>query len=93
MTAIGSVGDINAPNNMQYSHGNAMPSHGSTSHMALPINSVDSSVPTSASVATWRRQRLSACRSMCSAPANSKNDNMPCISTSEKSMARRNDSS
>ena len=30
---------------------------------------------------------------MCSAPANSRNDSMPCISTSEKSMARRNDSS
>ena len=93
MTAIGSVGEISAPNSMQYRNGNAMPSKGSTSHTAVPINSVDSNVPTSASAPTCRRQRLSSFRSMCSAPANSRNDSMPCISTSEKSIERRNDSS
>ena len=93
ITAMGSVGEISAPKTRQYPSGSGSAISVSAYQSPKPTSSVDSSVPTSASPATAHRCALSSPRLTCRAPANSSNESMPCISTSEKSMERSSESS
>jgi hypothetical protein len=63
ITAIGSVGEISAPNSRQWTRGSGSPASGSASHMPKPTISVDTTVPSTASNATGQRYEASARRS------------------------------
>ena len=55
ITAIGSVGEISAPNSRQYMNGNCRPTIGKAIHIPYPTASVDISVPRIAKVPTCQR--------------------------------------
>jgi hypothetical protein len=88
ITAIGSVGEIKAPNSRQWISGRLRPNRGRAAHSPKPTASVDNVVANTASAATDQRWTFNCSRSTCSAPANSSIDSMPCIRTLEKSMER-----
>ncbi len=89
-TAIGSVGEISAPNSRQSIKGSGRPSQGSTAQSNPPTAKVETAVPAKASSPTCRPRRRSRATSTCSAPANSSTGSMPCIRTAEKSMDATN---
>ena len=86
-TAIGSVGEISAPNTRHQINGIGMPMRLNTSQAPNPTRAVDISTPTLASAPTTHWCSRSRARSTCSAPANSRKLSMPCNSASSKSMA------
>ncbi len=55
ITAIGSVGEIRAPNSRQYMSGSWRPASGNTNQIANATTSVDANVPSTASAATGKR--------------------------------------
>lgn len=88
ITAIGSVGEIRAPNTRHHGSDSGNPTSGASHHIAIATSTVDSSVPPSASNATGPACLRSRPTSTCNAPANSSIESMPSISSLEKSMER-----
>ena len=88
ITAIGSVGEMRAPNSRQGSSARGSPINGNTPQRAKPTTSVEARVPKTERRPTCQRYSRSSLRSTWSAPANSSSDSMPCISTAEKSTER-----
>ncbi len=55
ITAIGSVGEISAPKTRQYASGSDSPTSGNSHQVSTPTITVDTAVPTTASVPTCHR--------------------------------------
>lgn len=82
ITAIGSVGEIRAPNSMQSVRDSGKPTSGSV-HQRMALTAMaEISVPTTASSQICRRKARNLPTSMCRAPPNSRIDNIPCHGTS-----------
>ncbi len=90
ITAIGSVGEINAPNTRQTMNGTDIPSRPNTRYITAATATVEIMIPIEASVPIDHLLLSNCSSSTCNAPANSRKHNIPCINASLKSISSKN---